>query len=111
MIEETTVNFIAEGTRIEGKIVLGQLSRVYGTIVGEVVAAKGSTLILAESSVIEGNIHADHLIVDGYVRGDIVAMNRVIVSRTGRVLGNITAPSLGLEFGAYFEGKSSNPQV
>ncbi|MCM2324794.1 MAG: polymer-forming cytoskeletal protein [Oligoflexia bacterium] len=103
-IRESAINVISEGTRIEGRIVFDEICRVHGTLVGEVRANPGSTLILAEPSVVEGNIHADVLIVDGYVRGDVVTRTRIVVSSTGRLIGNVTTPSLKLEFGSYFEG-------
>lgn len=101
---ETTVNIISEGTRLEGNILFDDISRVHGTLVGDVKAKDGSTLVLGETSVVEGNIHADVLLIDGYVRGDVTAKTRIVVSRTGRILGNIKTPSLTVEFGAYFEG-------
>src|SRR4051812_10288689 len=104
-IREAAVNIVAEGTRIEGKISFSQVSRVHGTLVGEVMAEDGSLLILSETSVVEGGIHADTLMIDGYVNGDITAKTRVVVSRTGRVIGNIRTPNLKVEFGAYFEGR------
>lgn len=103
---ESAINIIGEKTRLEGKLVFDDTSRVHGTLVGEVLAREGSTLILAETSLVEGNISADTLIVDGFVQGDIVARTRVMISRTGRVVGNIRAPSLKLEPGSYFEGRS-----
>ncbi|OFZ20895.1 MAG: hypothetical protein A2X94_05145 [Bdellovibrionales bacterium GWB1_55_8] len=103
-IVETSVNFISEGTRVEGKISFGEISRVHGILIGDVQARDGSTLILGETSVVEGNIHADTLVVDGYVRGDIEARTKVVISRTGRVFGNVQAPVFAVEFGAYFEG-------
>ena len=104
---ETTINIIAEGTRVEGEIVFDHICRVPGTLVGKVRAKKGSTLILSETAVVEGNIEADILVIDGYVSGDVSAKTRVVISRTGRILGNINTPSLTLEFGSYFEGKCS----
>jgi cytoskeletal protein CcmA (bactofilin family) len=104
-IREAEVNLVAEGTRLEGKLRFDQVTRVHGTLVGEVHAQEGSTLILGETSVTEGVIHADTLWVDGFVRGDIVARKRVVISRTGRVIGDIRAPSLEVQFGSYFEGK------
>jgi cytoskeletal protein CcmA (bactofilin family) len=106
-ISESAINIVSEGTRVEGTIVFDQISRVHGTLVGEVQARPGSTLILSETSVVEGNIHADTLMVDGFVRGDIRATGKVVVSGTGRVLGNIATPSLTIEFGAFFEGSCS----
>ena len=106
-MKETAINVIAEGTRVEGKIVFTHISRVHGVLVGNVLAQDGSTLILGETSVVEGNILADTLLIDGYVHGDVAAKSKVTISRTGRVIGNIQTRSLELEFGAYFEGKCS----
>jgi len=105
ILQESAINVIAEGTRIEGKMVFEHVSRVHGTLIGEVEAKDGSTLILSESSMVEGDIHADTLLIDGYVHGDVVAKSQVVISRTGRVVGNISTKSLKLEFGGYFEGK------
>jgi len=106
-VNESAINVVAEGTRIEGKVTFDHISRVHGVLVGEVFAKEGSTLILSESAMVEGEIRADTLLVDGYVHGDIHAEKQVIVSRTGRVVGNIQTKSLKLEFGAYFEGRCS----
>lgn len=103
-VVESSVNFISEGTRIEGKVCFSEISRVHGVLMGDVRATDGSTLILAETAVVEGNIEADTLVIDGFVRGDIVARTKVVISRTGRVFGNVQAPSVAVEFGAYFEG-------
>ncbi len=104
-LHEMTINIIAEGTRVEGQVLFDHISRVHGVLIGEVRAKPGSTLILNETAIVEGNIEADTLMIDGYVHGDILAKSRVIISRTGRVVGNIKTPSLRLEFGAYFEGR------
>ena len=106
-VTENTVNIIAEGTLLEGKIRFEHVSRVHGILKGSVVAAPGSTLILAETAWVEGTIDADVLTIDGYVKGDIRARTKVVVSATGRVVGNISSPSLILEFGCFFEGRSS----
>jgi cytoskeletal protein CcmA (bactofilin family) len=110
-LNETSVNIIAEGTRIEGKAVFDQVSRFHGTLVGEAHAREGSTLILSESCIVEGDVFADTLMVDGFVQGNIRARTRVVVSGTGRVIGNIQTPSLKLEFGAYFEGRCNMEQA
>ena len=104
-LTEGALNLVSEGTRIEGKVCFDQVTRVHGTLVGEVEAKPGSTLILGETSVVEGNVLADALWIDGYVRGDVKASTRVVISPTGRVIGNIHTPSLVVDFGGYFEGK------
>lgn len=109
-ITESTINIISEGTHLQGKLTFDQVSRIHGTLTGEINANEGSTLILAETSVVEGIIHAETLIVEGYVQGDIHATKKVFVSGTGRVIGNIQTPSLSMDFGAYFDGQCSMPE-
>ncbi len=106
-IQETTTNLIAPGTLLEGKIVFENTTRIHGTLKGEVLSKPESTLILCESGRVEGNIQADTLIVGGYVKGDITATTKVTLTKTGRVIGNIKSPCLAIEFGAYFEGNST----
>ncbi len=105
ILSESALTWIDPKTRIEGRIFFDQVARFHGALLGEAHAAPGSTLILCESAIIEGNIFADTLLIDGYVHGNIEAKTRVVVSRSGRVLGNIQSPSLQLDFGAYFEGE------
>ena len=94
-----------QGTRIEGNVILDAISRIHGVVVGEIKAPKGSKLILSQNAAVEGTIHADTVLIDGYVRGNILASGKVVISRTGRVVGDIKASSLVMEFGAYFEGR------
>lgn len=106
-LRESAINMISEGTRLEGRVTFDQVSRIQGTLIGEIQGLPGSTVILGETAMVEGNIAADTLLIDGYVQGDIEARTRVVLTRTGRVIGNIRAPSLQIEFGAYFEGRAS----
>jgi cytoskeletal protein CcmA (bactofilin family) len=104
-LHESSLNIISENSRIEGKVIFDQVTRFHGKLSGEAQSKDGSTLILCETSLVEGDIHADVLIIDGFVQGNIFAKTRVVVSGTGRVVGNIETPSLRLEVGAYFDGK------
>ncbi|MGK5084990.1 polymer-forming cytoskeletal protein [Bdellovibrionota bacterium FG-1] len=104
-LHEASLNIVSEGTRIEGKVTFDQITRFHGRITGEAHGRDGSTLILCEAAVVEGNVFADVLWVDGFVQGNIYAKTRVVVSGSGRVIGNIETPTLKLEPGAYFEGK------
>lgn len=104
-MNESSINIIAEGSRLEGQIKLNDISRVYGELLGQISSPVGGKLILAETAFVEGTIDAEELLIDGFVRGNIRAKKRVMISRTGRVIGTIETPSLELEPGAYFEGQ------
>lgn len=55
-----------------------------------------------------GRVHADvvakYIKVEGEMRGDIDGKEKVIISASGNVRGNITAPRVMLEDGAIFKG-------
>ena len=104
-LEESSVTLVSEGTRIEGVITFDSIARVHGVLIGKVYASLSSTLILSETSVTEGEIDADILLIDGFVQGKISAKTRVVISPTGRVIGDIRTPSLVVKHGAFFEGK------
>jgi len=106
LIHETEVTVIGEGIRLEGKLNLGGVIRVYGRLSGEIVAEPASFLILMESAVVEGSLDVDTLVVAGFVRGDIKAKTRVSIEGTGRVIGNIETPTIAIDFGAYLEGET-----
>lgn len=105
-IEEAHVTLIAEGCELQGKVSLGELSRVHGIVRGDLNAPTGSTLILGETAVVEGNIQADTVVVEGFVQGDIKAGAKVVITRSGRVIGNIATQKLVVETGAYLDGKT-----
>lgn len=103
-IEESHVTLIAEGCELTGTVHFSGLSRVHGIIRGEVIAPKGSTFVLGESGLIEGNIQGDTIVIEGFVQGDIQSKSKVVITRSGRVLGNINTGQLVIETGAFLEG-------
>ena len=104
-LKEAQITIVGRETRLEGTLVFDLVVRVHGTLVGQIQARPGSTLILAETAVVDGTIEADELIVEGFVKGNIRATGKVTVAPNGRVLGNILSPSVSIAFGARFEGK------
>ena len=95
--------------------VIGPKIRINGDITGEenliVEGRVQGSIQLAEHSVDvgqTGQVHADITAkvvkVDGEVRGDITGHEKVTISRTGNVQGNIVAPRMTLEDGAKFKG-------
>lgn len=99
---------MAAGCVLVGEFTVSDTARIHGKIKGQLHGVPGSTIILAESGLIEGSIQGETLVIDGCVEGDLRATKKVTVTSTGRVLGNIHAPTLEIEFGATFEGASHN---
>ena len=103
---ESDVTLIGECTQVKGEIHYGSFSRIHGRIEGSLHGEKGSFLVIAESAAIQGDIHCDEVVIDGFVRGNVIAKNKVTISRSGRLIGNVKSPHFEVQFGAHFEGKA-----
>src|SRR5713226_10329808 len=70
-----------------------------------VVRSQTGTLIVSETAELQANIFVAAAIIDGLVRGDIRATERVELGSKARVIGNIETPALAIQPGAMFEGQ------
>ncbi|HSP61663.1 MAG TPA: polymer-forming cytoskeletal protein [Pyrinomonadaceae bacterium] len=70
-----------------------------------VVGSQTGTLIVSETAELQANIFVATAIVDGLVRGDIRATERVELGNNACVIGNIETPALTIQPGAMFEGQ------
>jgi cytoskeletal protein CcmA (bactofilin family) len=70
-----------------------------------VVRSQTGTLIVSETAELQANIFVATAIVDGLLRGDIRATERVELGSQARVIGNIETPALAIQPGAMFEGQ------
>ena len=77
--------------------------KINGHIKGSIVESSHNVEI-GESGKVKANISAKMVIIAGVVAGNIAGSEKVLISRTGRVQGNIVAPRVQLEDGALFRG-------
>lgn len=78
---------------------------VDGVVAGE-IRTKGSVKIGPNANVIAA-IKAKNVSVSGSVQGNVEASDRLEITQTGRVLGDIAASVLSISAGAVFSGKST----
>ena len=93
---------IGQDLVITGDVTCKSALVIEGQIRGNVHCA---SLVLGESSEIEGNVVADDVVIRGRVIGSIRGV-RVILQSTCHVEGDLVHVSLAMEQGAYFEGES-----
>lgn len=96
---------IGKDTEIFGGISNVGSARIDGIINGD-VEVKGS-LVLGVTSSVKGNICADSVTVGGEVLGDIVAPEKIIMTHSARVIGNVTTAVIAIDEKAVFQGKCS----
>ena len=80
-----------EDLLIEGK--------VEGTI-----TLKDHEVSIGQSGQVTADVSAKTIRIDGEVTGDITGTEKVVLSKSGNVRGNIVAPRVTLEDGAIFKG-------
>ena len=97
------VAMIGEGISISGDVKADSSLKIEGRIEGRSVQCSHDVEI-AETGHVSASIMAKVVKVSGVVSGDIGGSEKVLVSRTGRVQGNIIAPRVQLEDGALFRG-------
>lgn len=68
------------------------------------ITAQNNTVAVGSSGQVSANIIAKKVIVEGEVIGDISAEDKVVLTASGTVIGNIKAAVVDLENGARFKG-------
>jgi cytoskeletal protein CcmA (bactofilin family) len=98
---------IGAGTRIIGDVQFTGGFHVDGHVKGNVDAPpdSGATLSVSDSGVVEGSVAVPNVILNGSVKGDILAHDRVELGATARVSGNVYYALIEMEMGAEINGK------
>lgn len=98
---------IGAATRIIGDVQFSGGFHVDGHVKGNVDAPadSGATLSVSDSGVVEGSVAVPNVILNGTVKGDILAHDRVELGATARVTGNVYYALIEMEMGAEINGK------
>ena len=99
--ENKMTGFFDKDTHIEGDLSFKGSFRIDGSFKGTIDSE--STLIVGENGKIEAEIKICYIVVNGEIKGNIQAKEKVEINSTGRVTGSVTAPKLVVEEGAYLE--------
>lgn len=88
---------------IKGEVTGEEDLLIQGKVEGT-INLNGNQVSVGESGQVCADIHAKVVTVDGKVTGDITANEKVVISKSGNVRGNLVAPRVTLEDGAIFKG-------
>lgn len=101
-------SLIAQGTRIEGNMKFTEGLRVDGEVFGDIQATAeeaGSLLVISEAAVVQGGIAADHVIINGTVRGPVHARELLELQPKAKIEGDVSYVSLEMHQGATISGQ------
>src|ERR1044071_3446326 len=95
---------LGRGASFEGKLTFEGTVRIDGRFKGEVFS--DDVLVIGEGAIAEAEIDVGEIIVQGTVLGNIKAKRAIEVHAPGRIKGDIHTPSLQIDKGVMFEGRS-----
>jgi cytoskeletal protein CcmA (bactofilin family) len=94
---------IGPSISIVGDITGDEDLTILGRVQGKIALPQHSVTV-GESGHVDADIHAKVVSVAGEVRGNLVAGEQILIRKTATMLGNLTAPRVGLEDGCCFRG-------
>lgn len=89
--------------RIVGDVTGDEDLTILGKVEGKIVLPKHSVTI-GQGGRVKADIQAKFVSVAGEVHGNLVAGEQIVIRKTATMLGNLTAPRVGLEDGCRFRG-------
>lgn len=98
---------VGPNSRVNGDLFFEGGCHIDGTVKGNVSAAadSNSALSISEDAIIEGGVTVPYVVLNGIVRGDVFANQRVELGPTARVIGNMYYNLIEMAIGAEINGK------
>ena len=101
--EGATLNgFLDRGSHLTGDLKFEEGFRIDGKFEGKITS--GSDLVIGENADVEADIKVERLTVNGSLRGNVLATERIELHPKARVLADLTTPNLAIQDGAFFQG-------
>ena len=100
---------LGRGAAFEGKLTFEGTVRIDGKFKGEVFS--DDVLVIGEGAHVEAEVDVGEIIIQGTVVGNIKAKRSIEIHAPGRVKGDVHTPSLQIDKGVVFEGRSFMEQA
>lgn len=100
--KSTSMNILAQGAVLKGNINLDGQLKIYGRVEGEITSS--SEVYIGDSGIVEGNIKAASMEVAGTFRGNAEVSGALLVSSTGKIIGDLMIGTLNFSAGAVMRG-------
>ncbi len=99
-----SMSLVSENISIEGELIGEENILINGRVTGA-IRLKGD-VVVGQSGVVEADVEADTVVIQGTVKGNVTARNHLEIQATGKMIGDITARSIDIKEGSAFEGRS-----
>ena len=98
---------IGSNSKVNGDLIFHGGCHIDGAVKGSVSADadSDSALSISQDGSVEGGVSVPYVVLNGIVRGDVVASQRVELGSTARVIGNVYYNLIEMAIGAEINGK------
>ena len=93
--------FFDKNTEMKGELKFSGSFQIDGRFSGTIDSK--STLVIGENGKVDADVNIAVIVINGEIKGNVYASERVEINATGRVIGSIMAPHLIVKEGAYLE--------
>ncbi|MBC3869877.1 bactofilin family protein [Undibacterium oligocarboniphilum] len=106
-VKNTIDSLIGSATKIEGDLHFKGGLRIDGHICGNVIAdtESSSMLIISEQAIIDGEVRAAHVVVNGVINGPVISTELLELQPKARISGDVHYKTLEMLSGALVSGK------
>ncbi len=94
---------IGKNIKFRGELIGTEDLHIEGTVEGTVIM-EGQNLTIGSEGEINANIHAQNIVINGKLTGDVLADELIEIKRSAIVKGNLIAPRIQLDDGGKFRG-------
>jgi cytoskeletal protein CcmA (bactofilin family) len=100
-------SLIALDCHIDGNFTFVDGLRLDGSIKGNILGApeRPSILVISESASVTGEVQADHIIINGSVKGPVVARVMLELQPKARIVGDVIYQAIEMHQGALIDGR------
>lgn len=108
MRAENTGTVIGSTVKLVGTLEDRSTIAIYGRVDGEVIA--GEEVAVYGGAQVKGPISGKRVSIEGAVRGNVKADERIEILPKGRLAGSLEVKDLVIHSGAVFNGRSTMPE-
>jgi len=102
---QTNQTIIGAGARFKGELTLSGGALIQGTVEGSIIAEGPGELKFAAQSQTRASVRAATVLIEGQYDGDVLATERLQLTSSARVTGEVVAAAMIVAEGATFTGK------
>ena len=110
--KNTIDSLIGMSTTIEGNLRFKGGLRIDGHVKGNLIAdpMENSMLVISEQASVEGEVRAEHVVVDGAITGPVYCSEMLELQPKARITGDVHYKALEMHGGALVTGKLTHQQ-